>query len=1046
MEDILNVIVYGSPYGIGGAQGPAGPTGPGSTAAGLTGPTGPIGSTGSVGSTGATGNTGNDGPKGLDGDKYATSSTSSIDLGSLTAGSTISIGVTSGLAYTKAQSILVAGSTSQYFTATIASYSGVTLSLQVLGRTGSGTLALWDVNLAGAVGEAGDQGLQGPTGANGTNGNTGPTGPTGADGISGPYVISVNGATGIVQNVAKTNITNIFDLTQTFSSGFQSSKDVFVQNILLGRGGSGDSTNLTIGNNNNTNQTTSALANVSIGNSALATNENGTFNLAIGFGALEDIVTPNFNTAIGANALNNLGNTSDNNLAIGFQAGANRGITNTLPLTIANNSTFIGYKARPLTNNSTNELVIGFDALGLGSNTTVIGNTLITNARIYGLLDLPSGISAPNIINSINGLTGTVGLSAGTGITLTKSGNTLIISATAVSGLTSGVESLSGLTGIIGLVAGTGISFGISGNTLTINSTVTGSCAGASAGVQTFNGNTGDIVVDAVGVVNSGSPLALSLTYTPNASWPFFGTYTIISKTIRNINGLTGSVGLGGATGINITETGNTLTIANTGVLSLTGSTGISLTGSTGAITITNTGVQTLSSATGITLTGSSGAVQISNTGVLSITSGGVSETGNVTNVVKTTLANTFTQTQTITAKSPKLIIRSTDAPNNTFSVESNLISFSTIVGATQSWFPGTGSTISFPASSGTLALTSGTVSRINGLTGTVGLSAGTGISITPSGNTLIISYTSTSGSCGPTGPQGNTGATGTTGGTGSRGTTGATGNTGPTGPVGPYVISINGLSGGITLAAGTGINITPSGNTLTISTTSSGSCADGSAIIYKLYPNLPLNGLCAGDIISYNGSCAWIPTPREYLVTPSIWQTKPKTDGTYPGSVFTTWDQDLLIAGSSGGNCPVGELIQLQFQNLAGVTLTTGTWWLNYTAFEENSGVYTFAGSYSGLKIYNVNTFVSGVALTSASGYRVAGFAMLIRGNTYNGYDGRGGPYGNTACSTDPNTMPLGVGSSCEGNGVVGYPIICTPRYGQGFTYGGEFYECVNV
>jgi len=55
MEDILNVIVYGSPYGIGGAQGPPGPTGPGSTAAGLTGPTGNTGNTGNTGSTGRTG-------------------------------------------------------------------------------------------------------------------------------------------------------------------------------------------------------------------------------------------------------------------------------------------------------------------------------------------------------------------------------------------------------------------------------------------------------------------------------------------------------------------------------------------------------------------------------------------------------------------------------------------------------------------------------------------------------------------------------------------------------------------------------------------------------------------------------------------------------------------------------------------------------------------------------------------------------------------------------------------------------------------------------
>ena len=79
----------------------------------------------------------------------------------------------------------------------------------------------------------------------------------------------------------------------------------------------------------------------------------------------------------------------------------------------------------------------------MGSNTTVLGNTSITNARIYGLLDLPSGISAPNIINSINGITGIIGFSAGTGISITPSGNTLILSSTVVGG--SGNVTLSGL-------------------------------------------------------------------------------------------------------------------------------------------------------------------------------------------------------------------------------------------------------------------------------------------------------------------------------------------------------------------------------------------------------------------------------------------------------------------------------------------------------------------------------------------------------------------------------------------------------------------------
>ena len=1134
MEDIINVIVYGTPYGIPGATGAQGPVGPGNTLTGPkgdtgpkgntgdtgpkgntgdtgntgdSGPTGPTGITGSTGNTGPTGPQGNTGNTGNPGDLYKTTSSTLIDLDGITTGDAFPITIPSGLAYSKAQGVLIANNTTDKLVATVSNYSGITLNIIVDTKFGSGSYSFWDVNLAGAVGQAGPEGLPGPigpqgntgdtgpqgntgdTGPKGNTGDTGPTGPTGADGITGPYVISVNGATGIVQNVAKTNVTNIFDLTQTFSSGFQSSQDVFVQNIVFGRGGSGTSTNLTIGANNNTQQTISALGNVSIGTSALAANESGTFNLAIGFGALEDIVTPNFNTAIGGNALNNLGNTSDNNLAIGFQAGANRGITNTLPLTLANNSTFIGYKTRPLTNNSTNELVIGFDALGLGSNTTVIGNTSITNARIYGLLDLPNGISASNIINSINGLTGTVGFSAGTGITLTTSGNTLIISATAVSGITSGVESLRGLTGVIGLVAGTGITFGISGNTLTIISTVTGSCAGASAGVQTFNGNTGDIVVSMVGAISTNTPLALGVTFTTDAFWPFYKNYTINNTGVRNLNGFTGSVSLNQETGINITPVSNNIIIANTGVLSLTGSTGISLSGSTGAITITNTGVNSLSASVGITLSGSSGAFTISNTGVQFINT---SETGNVTNVPKTNVANTFTSNQAITKKVPKLTL--TDVDGGSAGIEKNQIIFTSASGNVQTWTSSDNpSTISFPSSSGTLALTSGTVSRVNGLTGPVGLSAGTGISITPSGNTLTIS--GTIGVCGPivlddtvyiTGVCNNSAITIDTSDDimylyGGPSVILAAGVPSPSSSLdsgiriratpigvqsnitfygnkmsflgnvntitGNLVNRFNGLTGTVGLSAGTGITLTTSGNTLIISATSSvgGGSGDGSAIIYKLYPNLPINGLCAGDIISYNGSCAWIPTPREYLVTPSIWQTKPRTNGTYPASVFTGWDQDLLIDGSSGGNCPVGELIQLHFQDLAGVTLTPGTWWLNYSAFELLDSM-SFAGSYSGLKIYNVNTFVSGVDLTSSSAYRVAGFAMLIRGSTYNAFDGRGGPFGNTSCSQDPNTMPLGEGSDCRGDGVVGYPVVCTPRYGYGFTYGGEFYECVNV
>ena len=83
-------------------------------------------------------------------------------------------------------------------------------------------------------------------------------------------------------------------------------------------------------------------------------------------------------------------------------------------------------------------------------------------------------------------------------------------------------------------------------------------------------------------------------------------------------------------------------------------------------------------------------------------------------------------------------------------------------------------------------------------------------------------------GITGPTGPQGITGPTGPTGPQGIQGNTGAIG---ATGPVGDYVISINGLTGIIGLSAGTNIIITPSGNTLTISATSSGGVSEAFVI-----------------------------------------------------------------------------------------------------------------------------------------------------------------------------------------------------------------------
>lgn len=111
-------------------------------------------------------------------------------------------------------------------------------------------------------------------------------------------------------------------------------------------------------------------------------------------------------------------------------------------------------------------------------------------------------------------------------------------------------------------------------------------------------------------------------------------------------------------------------------------------------------------------------------------------------------------------------------------------------------------------------------VTFLNGFTGSVTISGGTAIGISSASNNIVVSYTG-SGVFGPTGP------------------------TGPTGPVENFVSSLNGLSGAVILAQGSNITITPSGNTLTISSTASG----GGGTSYSFYQGATApTGFSAGD------------------------------------------------------------------------------------------------------------------------------------------------------------------------------------------------------
>ena len=157
---------------------------------------------------------------------------------------------------------------------------------------------------------------------------------------------------------------------------------------------------LTIGQGTN-----SVAFNSALGIQVLQANTTGNWCTGVGYQALQNNTSGNFNTGIGSNVLSAVGSNShntaagfgtfqyltsgSNNIAIGSQAGQkiSGGSTN---LTTSNNSIFIGYSAYPLADSQTNQIVIGNAAVGLGSNTTLIGNSSTITSAIYGNLLLGS--------------------------------------------------------------------------------------------------------------------------------------------------------------------------------------------------------------------------------------------------------------------------------------------------------------------------------------------------------------------------------------------------------------------------------------------------------------------------------------------------------------------------------------------------------------------------------------------------------------------------------------------------------------------------------
>ena len=131
--------------------------------------------------------------------------------------------------------------------------------------------------------------------------------------------------------------------------------------------------------------------------SSCQANTTGINNSGFGFRALQSVTTTNFSSAFGDYALQNAtggsnsaygksalqSNTSGaNNTAIGAFAGYNGSNSNTT----GSYNTYLGAYTVGSGVANTNEMAIGYGAVGLGSNTTVIGNSSTTLTKAFGVI------------------------------------------------------------------------------------------------------------------------------------------------------------------------------------------------------------------------------------------------------------------------------------------------------------------------------------------------------------------------------------------------------------------------------------------------------------------------------------------------------------------------------------------------------------------------------------------------------------------------------------------------------------------------------------
>ncbi|MGI6374304.1 MAG: tail fiber domain-containing protein [Patescibacteria group bacterium] len=136
--------------------------------------------------------------------------------------------------------------------------------------------------------------------------------------------------------------------------------------------------------------------NVAIGGSSLGNNIDGNDNSALGHGALVSHKTGNSNTGVGVYSLY-YQTSGTGNVGIGLHAGS-RLADNKATRTTGNYGVYIGANSKASADGTNNEIVIGYNAIGKGSSTVVLGNDNITNTYLKGQVHVDTPLTSSSAV------------------------------------------------------------------------------------------------------------------------------------------------------------------------------------------------------------------------------------------------------------------------------------------------------------------------------------------------------------------------------------------------------------------------------------------------------------------------------------------------------------------------------------------------------------------------------------------------------------------------------------------------------------------------